>query len=87
MTRAATTEGRRSRKTGQPRLAPAIAYRWLLARGLSPGEAGNLTALACGLGASSRPWTLQEIQSLIFLRELERRGRFGLLDGAPAVRR
>ncbi len=52
-------------------------YRFLLLRGLSEAEAANLTAFLCGLPIGEQPWQLREVNQLLFLRELHRRGRFG----------
>ncbi|HEU4572644.1 MAG TPA: hypothetical protein VFR93_08145 [Candidatus Limnocylindrales bacterium] len=55
-------------------------YRTLLARGLAPDEAANLTAFLAGLEVGERPWTLRQVTRLLFLRELARTGRLGGLD-------
>lgn len=51
-------------------------YRGLLLRGLAPGEAANLTAFLSGLHVGEQRWNLSEINQLLFLRELNRSGRF-----------
>ena len=51
-------------------------------RGLAPAEAANLTAFLCGIPVADRHWELREINKLLFLRNLARRGRFGPSDGA-----
>jgi hypothetical protein len=56
-------------------------YRTLLLRGLAPDEAANLTAFLCGIQVGSQPWKLVEVNRLLFLRELQVAGRFGLNDG------
>ena len=56
-------------------------YRTLLLRGLSPEEAANLTAFLCGIHVESQPWKLDEVNRLLFLRELQAGGRFGFHDG------
>jgi hypothetical protein len=43
--------------------------------GFSPAEAGNLTAHLSGLRSAVSPWTLREIESLLFVRDLVERGR------------
>ncbi|HEU4674324.1 MAG TPA: hypothetical protein VFS32_15630 [Candidatus Limnocylindrales bacterium] len=53
----------------------------LLVRGLAPDEAANLTAFLAGLTLGERPWTLAQVNRLLFLRELVRAGRFGGTDG------
>jgi hypothetical protein len=55
--------------------------RLLTLRGLAPAEAANLTAYLCGIPVADRHWALREINQLLFLRELQRRGRFGATDG------
>jgi hypothetical protein len=54
----------------------------LLLRGLAPEEAANLTAFLCGIHVGSQPWKLDEVNRLLFLRELQNAGRFGFHDGA-----
>ena len=50
-------------------------------RGFEPAEAANLTAYLCGIPVADRHWALREINQLLFLRELQRSGRFGARDG------
>ena len=57
-------------------------YRTLLLRGLAPEEAANLTAFLCGIHVESQPWKLDEVNRLLFLRELQAAGQFGFHDGA-----
>jgi hypothetical protein len=57
-------------------------YRNLLLRGLAPEEAANLTAFLCGIHVETQPWKLDEVNRLLFLRELQDAGRFGFHDGA-----
>ena len=68
------------------RLAPVVHTRrtvhLLTLRGLAPAEAANLTAFLCGIPVADRHWELREINQLLFLRDLNRRGRFGGTDGA-----
>jgi hypothetical protein len=40
-------------------------YRALLARGLDPGEAANLTAFLHGLPSTGFHWTLPEIEAIV----------------------
>lgn len=55
---------------------PARAtYRQLAMRGLTPGEAGNLTAYLNGIAPASSGWTVGQIERLLFLRHLARSGR------------
>jgi hypothetical protein len=58
-------------------------YRMLIFRGLAPTEAANLTAYLCGIAVGDAAWSLPEINRLLFLRELNRTGRFGSEDGTP----
>jgi hypothetical protein len=56
-------------------------FRVLMMRGLAADEAANLTAFMCGIPVGERHWSIAEVNRLLFLRELERRGRFGAGDG------
>jgi hypothetical protein len=55
-------------------------YRALLIRGLRPAEAANLTAFLCGIRVGNHLWKLDEVNRLLFLRELETSGRRSLTD-------
>ena len=74
---------------GHPATSPHIAsaypvrstYRQLISRGLTPDEAANLTAFINGMPVDVEPWTITGISHLLFLRELNRAGRFGPTDG------
>ena len=59
-------------------------YRMLLFRGLAPTEAANLTAYLCGIPVGEQGWSIDEVNQLLFLRELNRTGRFGAEDGTAA---
>lgn len=48
-------------------------YRGLLLRGLASNEAATLTGYLAGI-AVGQAWTLREVNQLLFLRELDRRG-------------
>ena len=48
-------------------------YWRLLRANWEPGAAGNMVAYAVGLRPSGTPWTLPQIGSALFLRELVRR--------------
>jgi hypothetical protein len=50
-------------------------FRRLRLAGLTPDEAGNLTAHLAGLRVAGAPWTVREIERLVFLRTLVERGR------------
>jgi len=71
---------RQTGQSGQPETR--ATYRTLLLRGLAPDEAANLTAYVCGIQVGSQ-WKLDEVNRLLFLRELELAGRFGAEDGTP----
>jgi len=62
-------------------------YRGLLLRGLAPDEAANLTAYLSGLHVGEQHWKLSEVNQLLFLRELNRSGRFreSIQGPAPAA--
>jgi hypothetical protein len=51
-------------------------YRALLVRGLRPGEAANLTAFMCEIPVGRQPWKIDEVNRLLFLRQLHEAGRF-----------
>ena len=57
--------------------ATRATYRLLLLKGLAADEAANLTAYLCGLPVGEAHWTLSEVNRLLFLRELNRSGRWG----------
>lgn len=52
-------------------------YRRLRMGGLTAGEAGNLTAHLAGLHVVPRGWQIEEVERLLFVRELVRLGRIG----------
>jgi hypothetical protein len=60
-------------------------YRMLIIRGLAPAEAANLTAFLCGIPVGDQGWSLPEVNRLLFLRELNRTGRFGEDDGVTSA--
>ena len=60
--------------------------RALTLRGLAATEATNLTAYLCGIAVGNRGWKLAEINRLLFLRDLSRRGKFGSTDGERGTR-
>ena len=74
---------------GHPAPRPHIAsayparstYRQLVSKGLQPNEAANLTAFVNGISVGAQPWAINEVSHLLFLRELNRVGRFGRADG------
>jgi len=71
---AAALSSSSSTATLEPGRLRAIFYRLQLA-GLSPGQAGNVTAHLVGLHAVQPGWTVQEIERLLFVRALVDQGR------------
>jgi hypothetical protein len=67
-----------STTSGQPATLPETRaiYRALLVRRLHPSEAANLTAFLCGIPVGKQPWKIEEVNRLLFLRELQIGGRF-----------
>lgn len=65
-------------------MATRVTYRHLLMRGMAPDEAANLTAFIAGLPIGEVHWTLNQINQLLFLRQMQESGRFGGSDGARA---
>jgi hypothetical protein len=63
-----------------PTPATRATHRLLMLRGLTTGEAANLTAYTCGIRAGERPWKVEEINRLLFLRDLHQRD--GVADRA-----
>lgn len=74
---------RRSTRPDVPLHRPVTkaTYRTLLLRGLTPDEAASLTAFLCGIQVGSGHWHIDEVNRLLFLRELQVAGRFGADDG------
>jgi hypothetical protein len=74
--RNATTAG--DARTAVPARAQRTArstYQRLRMVGLTTTEAGNLTAHLNGLRVAVQPWTLREIEGLLFIRALVELGR------------
>ncbi len=67
--------------TGIPTLTPQATFWHLQRKGLTPGEAANLTAFMCGLPTSDLRWSLVQINHLLFLQRLYQLGRFGIGEG------
>lgn len=63
-------------------LPTRATYRTLLLKGMAPEEAANLTAYLAGIPIGDTTWTLKQINQLLFLRQMQRTGRFG--DGIEA---
>lgn len=55
-------------------------YRSLLARGLEPGEAANLTAFLHGLPSENLHWSVREVEALVGQRR-----RFANPSPTPAA--
>src|SRR5262245_62772601 len=70
--------------TMDPRFGPAATYRQLVTRGFASGEAANLTAYLNDLPIGDQPWTLRQVNAVLFLRKLREAGRFGRNDGGQA---
>ena len=68
-------------RTVADHLVTRSTYRLLQMKGLAPDEAANLTAFLCGIPVADVHWSLRQINQLLFLRELARKGRFGAADG------
>jgi hypothetical protein len=62
-------------------LVTRSTYRLLISRGLAPDEAATLTAFMCGIPIDQVRWSIRQVNQLLFLRELARKGKFGPLDG------
>ncbi len=65
-----------------PPVAAGEAYRDLITRGLAPHEAANITAVLAGIPIVAQPWSLREVNHLVFLRTLRETGHWGRYDGA-----
>ncbi len=74
-----TTQPSQEARQGPPTRA---TYRTLLLKGMAPEEAANLTAYLAGIPIGDSTWTLRQINQLLFLRQMQRTGRFG--DGNEA---
>lgn len=67
-----------------PGQATRVTYRALLLKGMAPEEAANLTAYLAGIPIGDSTWTLKQINQLLFLRQMQRTGRFGDGSDVPA---
>ena len=56
----------------QTGLHTRATYRTLLLKGMAPEEAANLTAYMAGIPIGEAHWTLQQINQLLFLRQMQR---------------
>jgi hypothetical protein len=61
----------------QESLRTRATYRTLLLKGMAPDEAANLTAYLAGIPIGESHWTLRQVNQLLFLRQMQRTGRFG----------
>jgi hypothetical protein len=61
---------------GPAEIPTRATYRLLLMRGLDAAEAANLTAYLCGIDVNGTPWSIGEVNRLLFLRSLARSGRW-----------
>jgi hypothetical protein len=64
-----------SRETPEA-LHTRATYRTLLLKGMAPDEAANLTAYMAGIPIGESHWTLSQVNQLLFLRQMQRTGRF-----------
>ena len=60
-----------------PSQATRQTFRALLRKGLTIGEASNLTAYLCGIPLNDVQWSLAQVNRLLFIRERHRSGRIG----------
>ena len=66
-----------------PAARTQATYRGLLLRGLASNEAATLTGYLAGIPVG-QAWTLREVNQLLFLRELDRRGSWATETNAGA---
>ena len=84
-------EGRRPRRAkarataADRRIGPTATYRDLVVRGFASGEAANLTAYLNDLPIEEQPWTLRQVNAVLFLRKLRETGQFGANDGGRSA--
>jgi hypothetical protein len=83
-TNPATTTRTAAAEAADRRFGPAATYRQLVTRGFASSEAANLTAYLNDLPIADQPWTLRQVNAVLFLQKLREAGRFGASDGAPA---
>ena len=50
-------------------------------RGFASAEAANLTAYLHDFPIEEQPWTLRQVNTVVFLRKLRESGQFGSNDG------
>ncbi len=64
--------------------ATQIAYRQLITSGLSSTEAAGLIGFVAGLATNVTPWTMSQVNRMLFLRSLYRETRWGEAERRPA---
>jgi hypothetical protein len=70
-----------------PRLLQTqVAYRQLVSSGLTSTEAAGLIGYVSGLPPNVTPWTMAQINRLLFLRSLYREGEWGRRERRPGRR-
>lgn len=74
---ATTTRQTRTRHDVRTVAAPRAIHRRLIMAGMTPTEAGNITAVAVGLQPVPGGWTIREIERVRFLTYLAEHGRIG----------
>lgn len=67
-----------------PTPSPRTVWRLLQMKGMTPDEAANLTAFLYGLPTADLRWSLNQVNQLLFLRQMCQSGRFGSGDGGIA---
>ena len=80
--------------TSSPTIPPALpdlsqatrqTFRALLRKGLTIGEASNLTAYLCGIPLNDVQWSLAQVNKLLFVRELHRAKQIGENVASPSM--
>jgi hypothetical protein len=61
------------------------SYRQLVSSGLTGAEAAGLIGYVSGLPANVSPWTMTQINRLLFLRALYNEARWGEAERKPAA--
>jgi hypothetical protein len=60
------------------------SYRLLTFGGLTSAEAAGVIGYVVGLKACTQPWTLKQVNRMLFLRELYTSGDWGEAERKPA---
>jgi hypothetical protein len=79
-----TTSSPTSTASVTPTPTPRAVSRLLQMKGLTADEAANLTAFLYGLPTADLRWTVRQLNTLLFLREMRQSGRFRAHDGGSA---